>query len=495
MLSRARAMFGRRASLRCPVGVVEQGLRVRRAASVGSVPEAELELFRVPDLRYLLRFAGLPASGGRAALEERLQQHGDMEISLEGKDKAAHNFGSELKAVLAKVPQSERVELLCEAIKQLDGEGQLEELVRTIAEERVSAASCVAEVSAVACVLARLRSQVHVSQPARTPSPSVVRGLGIQHASQYLKEQEEITQPLNVKSEQEPAEAGSVVSQRRSAILGFDLRKYGVGGVSPEAQLQLQQALLSHALTDPLREQLGMSHQSGLLFFGPPGCGKTLIAHGLSKALCATTVQYVTAADINAKWFGESDQRMHALFNPGRKSREEGRNEDLHLIVMDEIDALAAARSGSDVRNHESALNVLLACMDGFEENDRTLVLGLTNRREKIDAALLRPGRFGVQIEVAQPDVNGRLEVLCIHTQALSDNGFLAEAVSLSEIANRTEGFSGADLRQLVDSATAHALLQVDEDELKSGRVRSGLVGKEAFQVALDGMLRARSLS
>lgn len=463
-----------------------------------SLPAPEMDLFRVPDLRYLLRFAGLPASGSRIALEERLQQHGDKELSPDGRKKVAHNFGHDLKAALSKLPPSQRPDLLAEALRQLGGESHLEELVKAVVAEKAAAATCVAEASALACVVARLRKQVHTSQPVRAPSPSVVRSLGFHYASSQMNEQagmqgkmQTISPPTPV--QEESHDVDEVSTRRRAAILGLDLRQYGVGGLSAHAQQQLQQALLSRALSDSLRERLGMKHQSGMLLFGPPGCGKTLIARGLAKALQATTVQYVTAADINAKWFGESDQHMRSLFDPGRESKEQGRTYDLHLIVMDEIDALAASRSGSDARNHESALTVLLACMDGFEDNSQTVVLGLTNRRDKLDPALLRPGRLGVQVEVGQPDVDGRLDVLKIHTKELALNGYLAQDVSLPDIARRTVGFSGACLRQLVDSATAIALLRMSDEEWKTGLVATGLLGQSEMEAALSEALKGRA--
>jgi len=211
---------------------------------------------------------------------------------------------------------------------------------------------------------------------------------------------------------------------RRASILDFDLRRHGVGGLGSKSQRQLQRALLSRSLYEGSRQKLGMQHERGLLLYGAPGCGKSLIAGAIGKLLHATSVQYITAADLDSKWFGENGQRVKALFHPGSESKKVGRLADLRLVVV-ELDGLAghdrADRPEISRQADESALNlnVLLASLDDFEEQDQTLVVGLTSRKDKIDPALLRPGRLGVHIEVTVPDAAGRLEILKIHTATL----------------------------------------------------------------------------
>ncbi|CAE8707178.1 unnamed protein product [Polarella glacialis] len=276
---------------------------------------------------------------------------------------------------------------------------------------------------------------------------------------------------------------------RRASILDFDLQRHGVGGLGSKSQRQLQRALLSRSLYEGSRQKLGMQHERGLLLYGAPGCGKSLIAGAIGKLLHATSVQYITAADLDSKWFGENGQRVKALFHPGSESKKVGRLADLRLVVV-ELDGLAgqdrADRPEISRQADESALNlnVLLASLDDFEEEDQTLVVGLTSRKDKIDPALLRPGRLGVHIEVTVPDAAGRLEILKIHTATLFSNNFLAPDVSLESLVQNTHGFSGADVAQVVSGAIALSLLDAP-DFVRSGDVPVRFIGQASFDQAL----------
>ncbi|CAE8710231.1 unnamed protein product [Polarella glacialis] len=276
---------------------------------------------------------------------------------------------------------------------------------------------------------------------------------------------------------------------RRASILDFDLQRHGVGGLGSKSKRQLQRALLSRSLYEGSRQKLGMQHERGLLLYGAPGCGKSLIAGAIGKLLHATSVQYITAADLDSKWFGENGQRVKALFHPGSESKKVGRLADLRLVVV-ELDGLAghdrADRPEISRQADESALNlnVLLASLDDFEEQDQTLVVGLTSRKDKIDPALLRPGRLGVHIEVTVPDAAGRLEILKIHTATLFSNNFLAPDVSLESLVQNTHGFSGADVAQVVSGAIALSLLDAP-DFVRSGDVPVHFIGQASFDQAV----------
>lgn len=497
-----------------PYGPPPEVLAATEQNNKKTLPVADLSLFRVPDLRYLLRFAALPALGSREALEARLAEHGQAEMPLEGREKVATNFNSEIQSALAKVPASEHAALLLSALRQLVAEDQLQPLLQQVALDRALAASSVADSSALACVAARVREEAMKSVAEREAArksaaakanpgtieeqlkPAAGRGrFGlVVEGIQLMESQEAGTkqfQPTPLEAAAQPI--SEVLLQRRRAILNLDLQKLGVGGIPCETRQRLQRGLLSWALDDTSRQKLGLKHQKGMLLFGPPGCGKTLIARTLSQVLCSATVQHVTAADINSKWFGESEQKMQALFEPARESKERGRTADIHLIVMDEIDGLAAARSGSMHRNHESALNVLLACLDGLEENEQTLVIGLTNRKDKVDPALLRPGRLGLHLELGLPDAAGRRGILEIHLAALLQNGLLGQDVCLQELAEQTEDFSGAELRRLADTAVSQAVLQAGEQAMQAGGALEGLVDRRSMEFALAEAISAKT--
>lgn len=142
--------------------------------------------------------------------------------------------------------------------------------------------------------------------------------------------------------------------------------------------------------------------------------------------------------------------------------KEFGPLSDLFVIIIDEIDAICKPRGKSDQSSagvaYDALVNQLLTLMDGLNEVHNTLVIGLTNRRELLDPALLRPGRFEVQIEVTLPDKEGRREIFEIHTREMRRNGLLNSDVSSLELATNTSRLSGAEIAGIVRAASSYAL-------------------------------------
>ena len=189
---------------------------------------------------------------------------------------------------------------------------------------------------------------------------------------------------------------------------------------------------------------LGARIPHGVLLVGPPGTGKTLLARACAGE-AGVPFYAISGSDFVEMYVGVGASRVRDLFEKAKKTMPS-------IIFIDEIDAVGRQRGaglGGGHDEREQTLNQLLVEMDGFEANDGIIVMAATNRADILDKALLRPGRFDRQVYVGLPDVRGREEILKVHTR----NKPLAPDVSLKVIAQRTAGFAGADLENLVNEA------------------------------------------
>lgn len=205
----------------------------------------------------------------------------------------------------------------------------------------------------------------------------------------------------------------------------------------------------------------GIKHVKGLLLYGPPGTGKTLIARQLAKFLDAKEPKIVNGPELFNKFVGETEANVRKLFDDARKDWDKyGEESQMHIIIFDEFDALAKKRgstsSGTGV--NDSIVNQLLSIIDGVQEMDNFLVIGMTNRLDLIDKAILRPGRFEVHIEVGLADEKGRGQILDIHTKKMKKNKLLGKDVDLKYIAKETKNYTGAEIESVVKSANSFAL-------------------------------------
>ena len=178
-------------------------------------------------------------------------------------------------------------------------------------------------------------------------------------------------------------------------------------------------------------KKLGLSHVKGLLMYGPPGCGKTLVARQISKVLKAHAPKIVNGPEIFDRFVGGSEENIRRLFaDAEREYADAGDASQLHVIIFDEIDAICKKRgttSGSTGVN-DSVVNQLLSKIDGVDALNNVLVIGMTNRPDMIDEALTRPGRLEVKIEIGLPDTHGRVQILNIHTEKFVKHGLMGEA-------------------------------------------------------------------
>ena len=216
-----------------------------------------------------------------------------------------------------------------------------------------------------------------------------------------------------------------------------------------------------------LFERLGIEPPKGVLLYGPPGCGKTLLAKALANEVNAHFIT-ISGPEIMSKFYGESEARLREIFKEAEENAPS-------IIFIDEIDAIAPKREEVTGEVERRVVAQLLALMDGLESRGRVVVIGATNRPNALDPALRRPGRFDREIEIGVPDRQGRLEILQIHTRGMP----LAEDVDLEKLANMTHGFSGADLAALCKEAAMRALRRViPEIDLEAESIPAEVLNK-----------------
>ena len=241
----------------------------------------------------------------------------------------------------------------------------------------------------------------------------------------------------------------------------FNFEDMGVGGLKKEFSDIFRIAFASRRYPPSYLEKYGISHVKGMLLYGPPGTGKTLIARTLAKCLNAEEIKIINGPELFDKFVGETERKIRELFQKAEDDQKQnGDDSGLHVIVFDEIDSICKQRgaisSGTGVR--DDAVNQLLTKIDGVESLNNILVIGMTNRKDLLDEAILRPGRLELHVEIGLPDENGRLEILKIHTAKMIKNKILEDDVDLTKLSLISKNFTGADLETLVKRASSYAL-------------------------------------
>jgi len=193
-------------------------------------------------------------------------------------------------------------------------------------------------------------------------------------------------------------------------------------------------------------EEIGVEPHRGILLYGPPGNGKTLIGQAVATESGAH-LEIINGPEIVSKWVGQSAENLRGIF-------ERARQLEPSVILVDEIDAIAPKRDVASHQHDVQLVSQLLVLLDGLEVRGRVVVIGATNRIDSVDPAVRRPGRFDYHIEVVQPDESGREAILRVHVMKMKTGG----DVELAKVARQTDGFSGAELAALCREAGLAAI-------------------------------------
>jgi transitional endoplasmic reticulum ATPase len=238
------------------------------------------------------------------------------------------------------------------------------------------------------------------------------------------------------------------------------VRWNSVGGLY-DAKRSLYDNLIT-AIKEPENfSKMGIKPPRGTLLFGPPGCGKTLIAKSLATESNSNII-IVRGPEVLSKWVGESEKAIRDIFRKAKASSP-------CVVVFDELDSLARPRGEDDALGNERVLSQILTEIDDSGNSD-IIVVGITNRPDLIDTSLLRPGRLDLIIYIAPPDEQARLEII----RLISSSMPIDSDINLQDLAQSTKGFSGADLVALCREAAVSAM-----------RSKSNLISKADFGKSL----------
>lgn len=275
----------------------------------------------------------------------------------------------------------------------------------------------------------------------------------------------------------------------------FKFENMGIGGLDEEFSTIFRRAFASRLFPPAIVERLGITHVKGVLLFGPPGTGKTLIARQIGKMLNTRPPKVINGPEVLNKYVGQSEENVRKLFADAEKEyKEKGDESGLHIIIFDELDAVCRQRgsgSGGGTGVGDNVVNQLLSKLDGVDQLNNLLLIGMTNRMDMIDEALLRPGRLELHVEISLPDEAGRVQILKIHTAKMKTNNHLGDDVDLNELAAKTKNFSGAEIAGLVRAAASFAFsrhIKIGDDANVSEDAINLKVTRDDFMHALETM-------
>ena len=257
----------------------------------------------------------------------------------------------------------------------------------------------------------------------------------------------------------------------------WNFEDLGIGGLDNEFSDIFRRAFASRTFSSKLIKELNIKHVKGILLYGPPGTGKTLMARQIGKMLNAVPPKIINGPEVFSKYVGESEKNIREYFAPAEADEAKyGDASPLHIIIFDEMDAVVrqrGSRSG-DTGAGDQVVNQLLSKIDGVDALNNVLIIGMTNRKDMLDEAILRPGRLEVHIEVSLPTEEGRVQIFNIHTKSARENNRLASDVDVEELAALTKNYTGAEIEGVVKSAVSFALQRAINPPSGAGEGSSG---------------------
>jgi len=276
-------------------------------------------------------------------------------------------------------------------------------------------------------------------------------------------------------------------SLRETVVEVPNIKWDDIGGLE-DTKRSLQETIL-YPIDHPEKfEKFGMTPSRGVLFYGPPGCGKTLLAKAVASE-CSSNFVSIKGPELLTMWFGESEANVREVFDKARAAAP-------CVLFFDELDSIGTARGsgGGDAGGAgDRVMNQLLTEIDGVGVKKNVFFIGATNRPELLDEALLRPGRLDQLIYIPLPDLPARQNIL----EATLKKSPIAPNVPMSFIAQKTEGFSGADLAELCQRAAKAAIRDaIAAEELRAGddamdTESQSEIGRKHFEEAFAGARRS----
>ncbi|MCI4333024.1 MAG: AAA family ATPase, partial [Thermoplasmata archaeon] len=260
---------------------------------------------------------------------------------------------------------------------------------------------------------------------------------------------------------------GTGVGTRVAEMKGLQKTTFEMVGGLHDVKADIKESMIIPLMRKDVTTRFKLEPPKGILLFGPPGCGKTMLMKALASELGVEMIS-IKCSDLMSKWYGESENRVAELLRTARERAP-------CILFMDEIDSVAKRRdmyTADDVTPR--LLSILLSEMDGIDKSAGVIVVGSTNKPDLIDPALMRPGRLDKIIYVPPPDFNERMEIVHVHLVGRP----VAQDIDLAEIAKKTERYSGADLANLVREGATIAVRR----EMMTG-VRSPIAMDDFRQV------------
>ncbi len=250
-------------------------------------------------------------------------------------------------------------------------------------------------------------------------------------------------------------------SLRETIVEKTSVKWSDVGGLE-ETKQQLQEMILFPLKYPDKFIKFGMNASRGILFYGPPGCGKTLLAKAIASE-CDSNFISIKGPELLTMWFGESEANVRNVFDKARQSAP-------CVLFFDELDSIAIQRgrdSGGGGEASDRVINQLLTEMDGMQVKKEVFVIGATNRPDILDEALMRPGRLDQLVYIPLPDIKYRMSIL----KALLKKSPIDTQVNLEIVVNLTDGYSGADLAELVNQTKQMAIKEEIENEINKEKL------------------------